>query len=348
MTPALLVQFEPSGPWRISGGGAGVERVFHSDTLYAALTVAMDQLGLLSEWLPATAEAERPLIAVSSLFPYQEQTLYVTPPATVWPPAPSARTYWSGAKFAPMSVIRPLLDEESLEEDRWTVDLPSECLINQHRHGRVGGPFVVSQRRSAAVDRLTGQIGVAETVTCLEFREGCGMWGAVTFADESVAANWAMRLKGAFRLLADTGLGGERSRGFGGASKVEFKEGDLGELLLPPRKKASSEEPAVDTRGTGYWLLSLFSPSATETIDWNHGFYRLATRSGRTGAELTKRVRLVTEGSVLVSGEPLRGSAKNVAPDGHAHAVYRSGLAVALPVPIRLTGDRASERTVSA
>jgi CRISPR type III-A-associated RAMP protein Csm4 len=143
-------------------------------------------------------------------------------------------------------------------------------------------------------------------------------------------AVWAPRLQTAFRLLADSGLGGMRSKGFGRARTPDFQPGTLAELLF------GCDHNAVDSRA--WWLLSLFSPSEADSVEWASGDYSLAQRSGRVastdggGAEkLTSR--MVAEGSVLVSAHQLRGAMRNVAPGGCPHPVYRAGYALALPIP---------------
>ena len=49
----------------------------------------------------------------------------------------------------------------------------------------------------------------------------------VGFADEAARDQWQDPVKAAFRLLADTGFGGERSRGWGRSETPEFIEGEL-------------------------------------------------------------------------------------------------------------------------
>jgi hypothetical protein len=49
--------------------------------------------------------------------------------------------------------------------------------------------------------------------------------------------------------------------------------------------------------------------------------------------DVKKTLNMVGEGSVLVAEHPVRGAAADVAPDGFAHPVYRSGFALAIPVP---------------
>src|SRR3954454_15132645 len=116
MQPAVLIRLRPLGPWRC-GVGIGqqqIESTFRSDRLYSAITLAMQQLDLLSEWLDATASSSAPAVVFSSLFPFQGDTLYVPPPATVWPPpatlltSPSpvflSKMRWGAAHYVPLAV----------------------------------------------------------------------------------------------------------------------------------------------------------------------------------------------------------------------------------------------------
>jgi CRISPR/Cas system CSM-associated protein Csm4 (group 5 of RAMP superfamily) len=106
-------------------------------------------------------------------------------------------------------------------------------------------------------------------------------------------------------------------------------------LASPPGPK--SLIPAPQSPGP-QWLLSLFSPSATDAVEWSRGNYSLVERGGRiessagSGA-LKKQVQMVAEGSVLYAEGALRGAAPDVAPDGFAHPVFRAGFAVAIPLP---------------
>src|SRR5205085_5676644 len=61
MKPGLVVKLRPSGPWRIgpdSGARNRVDVIYHSDSLYSAVTSAMLRMGLLAEWLAATRSEE--------------------------------------------------------------------------------------------------------------------------------------------------------------------------------------------------------------------------------------------------------------------------------------------------
>jgi CRISPR type III-A-associated RAMP protein Csm4 len=181
-------------------------------------------------------------------------------------------------------------------------------------------------RSSAGVDRDGAGVSPHSTA-CLEFTPGSGLWCAAQFSDDAARDKWTAPLTAAFRLLCDSGFGGKRSQGWGRAEMPEITEGLL-------------EIRAASDAGRGYWLLSLFHPGASDAVDWSQGNYSLTTRGGRveSGArwgDHKKQTRMVSEGSVLVASIEPRGSATDVAPDGFAHPVYRSGFALAISIPLR-------------
>jgi CRISPR type III-A-associated RAMP protein Csm4 len=334
MNPGFIVRLQPRGPWRFgpqSGARDRVDRIFHSDSLYSAVTIAMGQLGELSEWIAATADAPSPAVQLSSCFPYQGSTLYIVPPTSVWPPAQSSKVRWKGARFIPLSLATSLLSDKPLDEDRWLVDPTSECLLAIEKQGIPFGPFRVGIRTSAGVDRLeNGNIELHSTA-CLEFSEGAGLWCLVAFADEESRARWSEPMRAAFRLLADTGMGGERSRGWGRSETPQITEGVLPELVYTAQPEAE----------TAWWLLSLFSPAADDTVEWQRGNYSTISRGGRiespqSWGDEKQLLRMVEEGSVLFSASQPKGAARNVAPAEFPHPVYRAGFALAIPIPARV------------
>jgi CRISPR type III-A-associated RAMP protein Csm4 len=312
----MIVRLHPTGPWRIgpdSGDRDRVDRIFHSDSLYSAVSTAMLRLGVLDEWLDATARSSDPAVKFSSCFPFHGDILFVVPPRSLWPPPPSTKVRWKGAQFVPLSVIDDLVHARAISEEHWTVDGASECLIPQGAHG----PFRVAVRSSAAVDRH-GSAVEPHSSACLEFAPNSGMWLMASIRED----RWKDPVTAAFRLLADSGFGGERSRGWGRA-EVSFDDRDL---------------PVSPAEGpTAWWLLSLFHPSAQDSVDWNRGSYSLTTRSGRVEnfGDAKKPTRMVAEGSVIVSGTEPRGAATDVAPENFEHPVYRAGFAVAIAIPWR-------------
>ena len=256
MNPGLVVKLRPSGPWRIgpdSGARNRVDVIYHSDSLYSAVTGAMSRMGSLSAWLDATARSQTPAVCFSSCFPFLDEIGFVVPPRTIWPPtspaAMSARVRWKSARFIPLTMVESMLAGKRLNDNQWSVDGASGCLVPAGKPG----PFRTSVRWNAAVDRLSGA-SERHATACIEFREGCGLWTVVGFADEAARDRWQEPVKAAFRLLADSGFGGERSRGWGRSETPEFVEGKLPGLIIeykgqspsPPVEEPPTEEPPIE------------------------------------------------------------------------------------------------------
>jgi CRISPR type III-A-associated RAMP protein Csm4 len=341
MNPGCIVKLRPLGPWRIgpdSGARDRVDTIYHSDALYSAVTGAMPALGLMEEWLEATARNPAgAAVRFSSCFPFQGDTAYVVPPKSIWPPAASPKVRWKGARFIPLPLVETLLGGGVPEEDRWSLDGQSECLVPHSR----GGPFRIGIRSSAAVDRLGAGLEPHSTA-CLEFNNGAGLWAAIWFADEAAKARWRLPVESAFRLLADSGFGGERSRGWGRTEAPEFVDGTLPDLIFPRSGALAPTEPTGEGEtgpdSQAYWLLSLFTPATDDAIDWARGQYSLVTRAGRVqsparSGDLKKLLKMIAEGSVVFAARDPLGSAADVAPDGFPHPVYRAGFGLAIPIP---------------
>ena len=345
----LLIRLRAAGPWRYGGDSGDRERMgtqYHSDSLYSAVTLAMLRLGKLDEWLQATALAPgRPDVRFTSLFPWQGDTLYVTPPRSIWPPL-SSKVRAKGASFIPLSLVSSLLAGTPFDEDHWTVDGESRCLLFTPSKSQPVGPFRQATRSFAAVDRLNqGQVA-PHRASCIEFSPASGFWCFTAFENADAQAKWGASVEGAFRLLADSGIGGRRSIGWGRAFVEEIRTCSLHDLLPVTAEQLVPEEgvptaPAQASETSPYWLLSVFSPAEEEQVDWRQGSYALISRGGRVdsnqGAGSTKKlIRLVEEGSVLFAGSPPNGKAADVAPDGFPHPVFRYGYAVTVRIPERL------------
>jgi len=359
MNPGLIVKLRPAGPWRSgpdSGARNRVDPIYHSDSLYAAVTAAMSTLGMRDAWLEATARCpEGPAVRFSSCFPFLGETAFIAPPRSIWPPlsgVSAIKTRWKSARLIPLPLVAALVGGQPLHEDEWTVDGASECLLPA---GQLG-PFRTSVRWSAAIDRLNGN-AERHSTACIEFRRDAGLWAIVSFSGDAAHARWSEPVRGALRLLADSGFGGERARGWGRSAQPDFVEGTLPDLVLPPAQEPDLESPPrplapspaqelsePNAATTEHWLLSLFTPGPDDAVDWRRGNYTVIARGGRIDSpagfgERKKQLQMVTEGSVLVAGESIRGAAPDVAPDGFAHPVFRAGFALSIPLP-RLNRDR--------
>jgi CRISPR type III-A-associated RAMP protein Csm4 len=347
MQQALLVRLRPSGPWRYGPSDGALDRVdtlYRSDRLFSAITLAMRQLGSLDAWLDATARSEKPAVAFTSLFPFQGDTLYVTPPANLWPPPSSmvtspspvflTKVRWRAAHFVPLSLVDSLLTGQSVLADQWIPDPESGCLLRRDRPS--SSPFRTVARATAPVDRLRLTSTDAEPNACVEFEPGAGLWSVARFVDDAAHEAWSEPLKAAIRLLADTGFGGGRSKGWGQVQTPEFETGAWPALILPKVARVAKNDSHEEQTARSYWLMSLYSPSVNDSVNWSGGQYELTIRNGRvhgSSGALKKSVRMVVEGCILeTTSEPV-GAAVDVAPAGFAHPVYRSGIALSLLIP---------------
>ena len=328
--PVSLVRFRPLGPWRIgpdSGARDRVDLVYHSDALFSAVTQAMALLGSVDEWLDAVARNPNrvPDVRFGSMFPFVRNLLLVTPPRSLWPPAPSVKIRYKSARFVPVNLIESMLAEQAIDENRWAIDAESRSLIASGSEG----PFRVNVRSSAAVDRLDPALTCSHSTACIEFRGDSGLWTLVVFANDEARSRWQPRVRSALRLLADSGFGGERSRGWGRSSDPEWSDWNRF------RQPIAGE--------TAHWLLSLYSPAAEDAVDWNTGNYSLVSRSGRAyNGELKRADQMIEEGSVLVARNAPRGEARKIDVNGSPHPIYRAGFAVTIPIPWKAAGAPAA------
>lgn len=332
-TKALLVRWKPTAPWRIgddSGSREVSAGVLHSDTLYAAVCSAMQSFGWLAEWLDATARAQSPAAVFTSAFPWQGDQIYFPAPLPLWPPKGAGRRVRS-ATFLPVGVLRNLLQGLPVEEAKWAPDSASGCLLFADRAHR-GGPFRHALRTRVSIDRLSNLNGPVNKIGAVEFTENAGLWNAVSFKDEQARTDWRARLVSCFRYLADTGIGGNRSCGWGKSATPSFDDRHIESLIWP-------EAPTLEGV-RAWWSLSLLHPATSDSIDWSRGGYRLLDRAGRIESSeqwgsQKKKVAMISEGSVLVASEKPIGSAPDSAPEGFPHPVYKNGFAVTIEIPWR-------------
>jgi CRISPR type III-A-associated RAMP protein Csm4 len=330
MQTAFVARFYPSGPWRIAADSGDPEdsaAVLHSDAVYSAVTWAMQRLGFLPEWLEAVfRRPDSPAVRFSSAFPFLDPWLFVPPPSHLWPPPPSTKVRWKGARLIPLEAAQALLKGEALAEEQWRVDGESQCLLPAEWES---SPFRFAVRSGCAVDRLE-QGAAVKRLGCVEFASGAGMWLLAAFSDAEARSRWEPALKAALLLLGDSGVGGRRSAGWGGARRVEFEEADWWSALT------REEPPSEAAESTAWWLLSAYLPSEQDAVDWNKGQYRVLERNGRvdavSGGALKPSTRMVAEGAVLFAPQAPRGRALDVAPEGLPHPVYRAGFALAAEI----------------
>lgn len=131
------------------------------------------------------------------------------------------------------------------------------------------------------------------------------------------------RVKASFNLMADEGVGGERTYGCG--------------LFHPPEwGKIEISCPLVASASC---LISLWNPAEDNGFQ-NSSFYRLIDRKGYLfspeGMSMRRKtVLMVAEGSVIAENNALKGMLVDVTPELFIkHRIYRYGIPLALPCKI--------------
>jgi CRISPR-associated protein Csm4 len=166
------------------------------------------------------------------------------------------------------------------------------------------------------LDRLSAASNVFST-TGWRFKEGSGLYFLARVKEQSMR----IKLELCMRMLGESGLGGERSVGYGcfAYDVTEVGSNDTWSDLF----KAKAEEETV------YCALSFVSPSEGE--EGMALSYRLIERKGwifsrSSNVQLKRRAcSMFAEGSLF--GMPVRGSIVDVTPSDFAdHRVYRYGL----------------------
>jgi CRISPR-associated protein Csm4 len=154
------------------------------------------------------------------------------------------------------------------------------------------------------------------------FRPGASFF---FLADVGNDIHWE-HFKAVWRVLADEGIGGDRSVGNG-----LYHEPSFGSLNL-----------SVPDYADGCLLLSLFYPLQSEQDVFTNAYYEFIERKGYLYSPLAQGlrrqgVRLFKTGSVLSTPKPLAGMLVPVTPGIFSdHEVYRYG--IAMTVPCFLTG----------
>jgi len=200
-------------------------------------------------------------------------------------------------------------DEQSLLPEPWdkldAQKLKNESVWDIHLAPRV------------TVDRITSQSNVYQVGRTV-YSAGCGLWFMADVPDGATES----LLDELLDYLADLGIGGERSAGYGGFT---FKKIDV------PQVTVSSGARAM--------LLSRYSPTLDELergVLGENSAYELVDVGGWANAigvqgNKRQRVRMLEVGSV-VSADAVRGQWVDVTPlHPQPHNIYRSGIALTIP-----------------
>ena len=303
------------------------ERV-RSDTLFSAWVITYARLGQDLDTLLKRFQEDKALpFRLSSTFIYQENsgkksTTYYLPrpknPPINYPIGNDldiAKSY-KKLEFLPLELWRKWYQGVGFSKD----DLSS-------LKDRYNDCFEIQKQSKVAIDRLTRATNLYHTAF-VRYRSHENNKSGLYFLIELNDVTLENDLKAALSLLGEEGIGGERSSG---AGRFEPSWHDLDEQW----------QKLVKFKGNAQSLISLYWDD-DNLISLDKSSYELQERGGWITSSGTnqrrRKVMMFAEGSVF-TGMPI-GKLADVTPydsKGNrlsAHYVYRSGIAVSLPIKI--------------
>jgi CRISPR-associated protein Csm4 len=334
--------------------GVGVEETATfcpADTLFSALCLTLrewesDGNRKLETWLdefPPLSGGGSPPLRISSAFPYAGEVLFFPKPRV--PANLPVETRQTEAKtlkridYVSHGILKAWLAQEDLN-----AQVDDELLLHDGRvwvtRDELGEledfrdldtkkhrMWATQTRPRVTVDRATARSSIYQAGV-VSFRPGAGLFTLVEFLDGEVEKERG-RLASLLEVLGHSGLGGERSSGYG-----QFE---------PEAPQEFDGFGAAD--GDLFLTLAPYHPTRTEVeagVLGKDAAYDLLTRRGWVGSpeglHLRRRlVRLLGEGSVLHDvGGASYGDLADVTPrEGDeemlSHKVWRYG--IAFPVP---------------
>lgn len=321
--------------------GIGLEETgetLASDSLMSGLLNSFAMMGEIEEVLDELMGL-RPPFVLSSLFPFGpdsdngERRIYALPRPLTSPPVKDSTLLQRLGKdlkrtryLQPQDVPRWLDGKPLTGEDLQLIRERARTLAQAWDAESQEGWFVNQLRPRVTLDQIS-QNSAIWWCGVVYFRREAGLYGLVRIQND----DWRKRLEGAFRLLGEMGVGGERTYGLGSFRFDGFVPLEDAWGRVQPGQECG---PCV--------LLSRYAPTAEELgrlretlVAWDTEESRGFVVSGRHATSLKrKRLRFFTEGSVAT--HPLKGRMVDVTPElgpdlGLAHRVYRSGLGFWFP-----------------
>lgn len=326
---------------------------YPSDSLFSALVVTIAELegeqavdDFLSEW-PLERSVEPPF-RLSSLFPYAGELPLLPMPRvsiTFGELEPARTKTLKRLKYVSPLILNRLLAGHEMGKWLPVDDRPSEGLLLQNGQiwlGRSEQKLLPAEWQAFTPDQLVEQavwkvttvprvaIDRASSSSTIyqvgrtTYAPDCGLW---LLAEVDRGGDLLDEL---LQHLADQGIGGERTSGYGAFD-------------VHPMTPPTLPSPQLASR---FMTLSRYNPLPEEVaagVLGEEASYELVDVGGwitssRGPAQRRKRVRLIEAGSILVAAMPITGRLVDVRPEypGHAripaHPVYRSGIALTIGI----------------
>lgn len=292
----------------------GTEVIIHSDTLFSTFChcyLLLYGQHELTKLLQQFIEGNPPFI-LSSVFPYWNDKFYFPIPENQIPRSKELKK----KSFIEKSGFEMLISGKTIEDVKDTVefipDKNNKC------------PYLVIDVPRVGLSRLTNHPGenffhFGEVIYKNSEEEKSGLFFLYELKDKTIEKQFLATL----RLLADEGVGGDRSVGKGFFEQPEFTEIDIN----------------IPDSNSGIITLSLFLPANNELNDIDKSYYQILTRRGYIYSPLCqslrrKSIRMFKEGSVFPSNK--KGRMADVTPEiFKEHKIYRYGFAFVLPCKLK-------------
>ena len=334
-----------AAPLHVGDVGVGKEETLAylpSDSLFSALAVTWGEMPAHAHVLKAlgTEFAVAPPLLITSAFPFAGDVLLLPKPRLAFHPrtdANSAKTFkrvrWisttifraltgglSQAAFDRLWAERALLQSDTV----WITANERDALAHALEPSEDGKLSLWDSMRAphVTVDRIRNA-GTLFHVGRVHFAARCGLWLLAQGEDD-----WLNRTEDALQLLADSGIGGQRSRGNG-----QFRWEATSDPLA-----GSAPEPSDYCL-----LLSRLAPTVEQMPRLRQAAsnYQLITVGGFNGTPgdnpvIRKQVRMLAEGSLIAQGAQAPGRLVDVTPDkvSVGHRIYRYGYGYTVPVRV--------------
>jgi CRISPR-associated protein Csm4 len=231
-------------------------------------------------------------------------------------------------RFVSEKRFRQIVNGELIASNRGDL-INNDDLINDEEiwvHDDDKSPPTVWQTHTIPRVTLDRQSSASEIwhLKNVKFRKGCGLWFTAKFEAEETRT----RIETLLRVLGDTGIGGERSAGYG-----------LFDLDSEPA------EPESDKQTDRFVTLSPICPRDADELErliQGDVGYALVERSGWISSSEASYMRrqqvwMFAEGSVLQGNGSRIGRLVDLKPDSCPHPVWRYGYA--WPVKINNAED---------
>lgn len=299
------------------GALESTETIVRSDTLFSAFLNGYRLLFAGPKFIELTDRLAKgdPPFRFSSAFPFIKDTYYLPIPLNQIPLDKQSKKILYMAKRSWERLIKGESLEALLREGDADI-LPRPT--GDHKTETDKTPWTVLNTPRVGLNRHNDHPG-ERYFNCGEvhFDKHTGLYFLAQYQGEAFRDD----ARAVWRLLADEGLGGDRTVGKG--------------LFNYPRPELLTFH-APD--GAGHWVaLALYYPADGETIGLSQGFYDLVPRQGYVysqGGRSLRRcpVTMFSEGSVFPGIQTRTGKLVEVTPEYFSqHVVYRSGLGLGLP-----------------